>query len=1125
MQGQHIFMRCWNKQNNAGTWTAAVTEGIVEENVIRDQIEPRCNVLETFAQNTMLRNPSNNVLRMYSIDDGTVVVSRTFWESDRVTETAGRKGAYTISYILTGRDVDAFARHYEGAFDETRFESYDSVVQRLDQSNSTQVTIDAGRSILTDGGPAVDRGIFRQVGFTKTAFIKLMEGLYQAVERDDHIAVMLPSQLRKAWVESGDPATERLMQAILSVLPPPMRRKTGMVSHWSCAVRDHMLRGIHLVFVQPGRAEELAELSRSGVKLIDLDTGRYDNTADIESQAPSYFEYLWDHLDSMREVEELWEYGMTHCGGILKRLASNAGALECVFCIRAAVDEQFQDPALSYRAYVKAAGFFAGVGKAIPEIEEIVEKLLTGALSGGGPVDRELEQAVVQFVERDKTMTRHQAQEYSVLLNDISRGTASKASVNALCNEVLKPERHVEKSLSVYLTSEGAKQVRAVNLRETAFVTVLFSTMARSGEGSDNTLFKSAVTLMRQWAYQFMNDQSWGHLSVIASAYIEYLDLGRSDEPAIRDCYEVLFDALPRVPTKYEEEFAAALNREEKRLYKNPGRKMSDGSLRLALFHGAFNHSLPLPEDAQKSVMDQSCERFFRLNAFRNGPSQMLMEQAGELFLESFRETPLNGNDCPLFNSQIASVTDMRKAAGVWNERGIRASTVAFEKTLMGSRKDYWPGQKRTSFLIGTFGDLDYDTCCLITAYLERMPDESHINLLDLVEKSGQMGRLYVHTLLDEAAGKYRRELEPYINMNHGARLKMLIEAQYVAGNTYDEDRLRETFSEWYFHEFEVAFNAAPEFLKRLSILRDEYAVLKKIGADGGRLRQTATTILDSLTTAQLNTLTKEQLCELPKKAVSVINAMLDAKGDSGEVQLSAAIRMVYHLDSIRETDVVRELDGFCQKYEGDPLKEVIIARLNYYIRHYRDTRDLELAWAYELFRALLADSDRLFPQVMMSGEMTSVLSGMSDEQLVLLMMDMMSSVDFQASYYRKRVDREALIILRRMYNQEPSYFKTEAFLRRYNGLRFLSTEERRFFSRRMGQPTAEPSKKGFGVTAVLYGVAGGILSMLVLVLVLFALHLTNLISTWFAIVTGLVLAALFLTMGLLLRHSAGMRS
>ena len=66
MVGKHIFVRCRNEQNNAGTWTAAITEGVVDKDIVRNFIEPRCNMDETFAQHSLMSCPSKTVIECTS---------------------------------------------------------------------------------------------------------------------------------------------------------------------------------------------------------------------------------------------------------------------------------------------------------------------------------------------------------------------------------------------------------------------------------------------------------------------------------------------------------------------------------------------------------------------------------------------------------------------------------------------------------------------------------------------------------------------------------------------------------------------------------------------------------------------------------------------------------------------------------------------------------------------------------------------------------------------------------------------------------------------------------------------------------------------------------------------------
>ena len=171
MVGKHIFVRCRNEQNNAGTWTAAVTENIVDKDIIRNYIEPRCNMDETFAQNTLMSCPTNNVLRIYYVNGTTLVITRTYWVTDRITETQGRKGAYSVSYILTGEDVAKFCADYSGAFDTSCFENYDALVARTADNPYNRITIGEKENIFSHKQLESDASILKACGFTKTSFI------------------------------------------------------------------------------------------------------------------------------------------------------------------------------------------------------------------------------------------------------------------------------------------------------------------------------------------------------------------------------------------------------------------------------------------------------------------------------------------------------------------------------------------------------------------------------------------------------------------------------------------------------------------------------------------------------------------------------------------------------------------------------------------------------------------------------------------------------------------------------------------------------------------------------------------------------------------------------------------
>ena len=292
MVGKHIFVRCRNEQGNAGTWTAAVTERIADKEIIRNYIEPRCNVDETFAQDTLMVCPTNNILRLYYANPSTLVISRSFWVTDRITESQGRKGAYSTSYILTDEDVARFCTDYSGAFDINCFERYDDLILRI-ASNNNKITIDETLDIFSHGAVNTDASILARCNFTEDSFVSFMSALYDAVENRKQLAVILPRALREAWVEQGDTTAEQLGHFVLSLLPDFMRINCGMVSHWNCQIKDKMVSDMHLLFVHPRGDEDVALLKREGAHVVDLDSGRF--TTEIKRIAPSYFTFLWNN--------------------------------------------------------------------------------------------------------------------------------------------------------------------------------------------------------------------------------------------------------------------------------------------------------------------------------------------------------------------------------------------------------------------------------------------------------------------------------------------------------------------------------------------------------------------------------------------------------------------------------------------------------------------------------------------------------------------------------------------------------------------------------------------------------------------------------------------------------------
>lgn len=235
MIGQHLYLRSKNEQDSAGSWTVAMTDGICDRSTVKSEIEPRC-VLDGIFANYALNNGKNSVLKIYNCENNIKVVSRSYWEIDRITD--GRKGAYTFSYILSDQDANRFLASPGGAFDSARYETYDSVIKRREKNKRKAITLDYGNRSLDLFAPvasAPDMSIFTHIGFDADVFTKLMEGLYYAINNNTHLVIILPQEYRIRWIQNGDDITERLAYAIMMLMPFFSRNSFTFASNWGCS--------------------------------------------------------------------------------------------------------------------------------------------------------------------------------------------------------------------------------------------------------------------------------------------------------------------------------------------------------------------------------------------------------------------------------------------------------------------------------------------------------------------------------------------------------------------------------------------------------------------------------------------------------------------------------------------------------------------------------------------------------------------------------------------------------------------------------------------------------------------------------------------------------------------------
>lgn len=1116
MVGQHMFMRCWDERGSAGTWTAAVSTDLLERTVIREQLEPCCNLEEVFAQQNMLACSTNNILRIHSLPNGAVVVSRTYWESDRITGSSGRKGAYTVSFVLTDGDVDAYCGDFAGAFDESCFESYASVVERMEAEGTRRVTLDPRYDIFRHKDIKAEFSVFQEAGFDEISFVQLMEGLYAAMERSGKLAVVLPTRVHKAWQETGDDLTERLMMAVMALLPPKTRRKVGMVSHWGCAMREDMLRDMHLVFVHPANEEELRELHTKGVSVLAL--GADMGAKNIPDAAQNYFSYLWKTIHEPECREAVWRFSEEECGDVIERMPGKASAVESVFLLKKMGEEQYADSELCKAAYVAASGIFAGAGNRFPSVDEALCRCLEEGSMEAAQCDAALVRAMLRFVAHDPTATKHQRLEYDHLFRLIDEGKASLELLDTLPHELEKKTRGAEEYFADYFLRRedcGAKDITSAMMR---FVADVFSVTNKLDEKRVEDVLGMSLSAMNRWAYHLEAEGQWDALMPIIDIYAGYLEKKQTDDGALRLCYTLLFRGNLSGSGEVKEQCEQKLIKEERRLYKMPELSTEQGTERLALFCQTMIDVISESGAAHSRVGENDYKRLYRLLGYGRRECDGLMELYSRLADGQHKAEGNLSESSAVLVCQREAVRDMRGAGAIWSEENIQKSTVAIEEILLNTDLQYCPSAQRLAFLLDAFGTWDWPVFSLFLQYFRRTSESARSEIYRTLEEKGCINKLYVYTALDPEAAQYEAEIEAYVPSGESERLQMLLETKILDDNDERKESFKKAFSLRYEKLLDKRLEGRDELLQRLSAFQTEYAALEKIRSDPNEFLAEAMSTLGRTVRKDLLKVRGEQVVEMPKKAVAAMQRLISMQESPEGIEIAPLVRVIGELDSMDEGRVTYQLDAFCTTRECEAQRDYVIARLNYYIRHYQSMEDgMDVAWKYELFRALLFDKGRSFVTNISMGEMELTYSQMSARAKVELMLDMMESLDYRRSNCQRRVFRNALDEIWRVAGKKKEILSSAEVKERLAQLQYLSADDNRVIRRIFGSAFEKREEPTFDFITVILCVLGTLIASSAFIGTLFLLYFFNQFGTMVAILCGGILVVLLLFVFILL--------
>jgi len=1026
MLGQHIFVRCRNEQNNAGTWTAAMTENIVDKDIVRNFIEPRCNMDEAFAQRALMQN-DNNVLRIYHVADNVTVVTRTYWVTDRITEAMGRKGAYSISYILTDDEKIRFSGDFSGAFDPSCFESYDALVERIQQN---RITINDDFSLFSRGESRFDPSVFRTVGFTKETFVQFMNGLYAALEGGKQLAVILPAPIRRAWEEQGDKTAEKLAYHVMCLLPDFTRMNLGVAAHWSCQIRDKMVSDMHLVFIHPEKEEDAAFLKREGAMLLDLDGGKYTNQ--IPTIATDYFAFLWDSLEKKEEIEAFWADTKSKYRKLLRGKPNSARAMECAYLMRLVTDADFRNAELVRRTFLLAASEFAGAGTRVAAAEEFLNDAILVMGLEKKPLEPEMETALRLLLVEDPDQTKHQLQEYGLLLRACEQGTAEEETVEGLCDELAKEERNASSYFLAYVSEKKDFPLEKLTLQMVQFVSGLFMRLAVRHSGS--SLFRAVFDLMQQWQEGLFAAENVELLKPFMNAYIGYMG-SKGDSTEIRAAaYKFLFAFEHKGDTQLREECGKALFREEKKLYKAENETM-DGPARIRLYAHSFFDVIPEITKMKKETAVLCYQRLFRL-AYKGDPE--IVDSALAIYrdaLSSAEEGDLLDRIIPVLLQCEEDALEQIAGESIWTPEQVGRVLLMFELMNISGLPRYAPSSKRVGELMKWYNKNVYNTYLVTTYYLRQMQLGDRQVIFKGMQEHGMLENLFLHVLYACDDKELSSAIENYLGKTHADKVTLMLESPLLASSRYEAATVQEVFEGWYAASLKKEMSmllssadSARTFQVQNERILQEYRILQIAPDTEAGLKEIAKRILDQTAMDIFSSARAGNAVTLPPEAIrEIVRVIGDSSTEEGP-KSEDLFRLIEQFDTTIASNDQKKLDEVCYNAYATANKPILRDRLQYYIQKENREDMIRMYWMYYLFLDMQEGIGG--PQFRVDQFLHEIGGdGQPDAAQGIVLMNMANSLHWRSSRFEGPYNMAVVNMLAPKIRANPQAFSNEEFL------------------------------------------------------------------------------------------------
>jgi len=1020
MIGQHIFVRCKNEQGNAGTWTAAVTDRIVEKDSIKNFLEPRSNMDESFAHRTLLKN--NSVLRLYHLADGSAVVTRTYWVTDRLTD--GRKGAYSCSYILTGEDAVRFNSDFSGAFTSSTFEDYDALVDRV---KTGLVSINNDFNIFSHSESKFDPSVLKSAGFSKESFVQLMNGIYSALENKRQFAVVLPDEVRRAWEENGDNTVEKLAEQIMYLLPDFTRVSLGIVSHWSCQIKDKMIGDMHLVFVHPKSEEDVVLLKHDDTMILDLSFGKYTNA--IPSIADDYFAFLWDNISDYEAIEAFWSQIKSKYKKLLRARSNSANSMQCLYSMECVINSSFASYDSTLNAFLLAAVEFSGAGKKVPAAEEFLHLAFEKLELGKSAVDSKVEDAVRTLVKADLEPTSHQTRAYETLFKACFDGTANKATVVSLCDEVTKEARNCEFFYNSYLSEIKSYQLEQMSVQLAEFLTGVF--LRLTSVASNRSLLISTVAVMNDWIDKIIASDNSSLRGVFYDAFVEYLN-GKSFNLELRRmAYDYIFKFEQTTEGQLREECTKMLFKEEKRIYKisNPTTQLEV----MRLYANSFVDNISNILKMKKEVAYACYQRLYRL-AFKGEPEIVnLALNTYKNVVKTCCDLAVSDKILPvLLTCQEEALLQIDGQTAMWDPVLVQNVLLRYELVNIEMFGEYSPSLQRISKLLKWYTKEDMNVYPVCWFYLNKTQFGDRQVIYSEFVSGELIENMFLHVLVMSDSGDLCKEIEEVLGYSHHNKFKLIATSKLLMSDLYQADSVWHSFEKWYdgslFHEIQTlkaSNTSTPEVVSKRFL--QEYKTLEGIPEDGRHLKSCCKSILDRYANEYFSDCSVDTICDLPSDIIRSITSVITSPDFKEKNENTRNYKIISGFDAKCKDCTSLELHKIIiSAYENEDDKQLIKKRVDFIIKNETESNNLRLLWLFSHW--LKGNNPKDFP---VEDYISSLGYGASSElEAGIMLVQMLNALASVKSPFESILGYSAMRYLNVKAMANPQLYTNQSFLK-----------------------------------------------------------------------------------------------